>query len=130
MIKHASGETPMGFGRIFPYPGDHVHSDITDLITSINTFGSVLVSEGVDFEGMSFKVSEELDEKLRDIPENQPTFDKLCECVPPFFLQQSVRIMRENEDGTVNYSPVFTVLCGKIDDEVKTIVTKKLANSK
>lgn len=120
----------MGFGRIFPYPGDHVHSDITDLITSINTFGSVLVSEGVDFEGMSFKVSEELDEKLRDIPENQPTFDKLCECVPPFFLQQSVRIMRENEDGTVNYSPVFTVLCGKIDDEVKAIVTKKLANSK
>lgn len=128
MIKHVSREAPKGFGRIFPYPGDHVHSDITDLITSINTFGTVLVREGVNFDGMSFKVSEELDEKLRDIPENQPTFDKLYECVPPFFLQQSVRIMRENEDDTVNHSPVFTVLCGEIDDEIRAYVKLVLGN--
>lgn len=99
-----------------------MHNDITDLITSINSFGTVLVREDVSFDGMSFKVSEELDDKLRNIPENQQTFDMLYQGVPPFLLQQSVRMMKENEDGTLSHSPEFIVICGEIDDDIRDYV--------
>ena len=111
MTQDFKNEKPIATLVIYPYP-EHIHNDLQDLISSINTFGVVLTREGYKFDGMIFQTSEELNEKLRDIPENDAVFDELWKSVPPYFMRKSIR--RVDETGSY-----FVVLGDRDSQEAK-----------
>lgn len=72
------------------------YETVDNLIAGI----TIMNSYAVDFQsktdktidGIAFKVTEDLNEKLKDIPENKSTWDEIYASIPPFMLSHTARL--------------------------------------
>ena len=95
--------------------------NVDDLIQYILIAGINILKgkkAGIHCNKIMLKTSKELNNKLKDIPENQGTWDKIYKEVPPCFMARTMRIESQEDDNC--YLQVFT--------DLNSVEGKKMAN--
>lgn len=99
---------------------ENVIENVDEFISAVLYLGYTLIMKGLDGE-IVLKTSKELNEKLKDIPENDAVWEKIYKNIPECILYRTARIEQVDDNNNTGIMIITDFKSEEGRKQVKTI---------